>query len=416
MKKLYSLLLAALALAAPAMAAQSAAGSDGKTLADYSGEYAWSYTALGSYGKIPSLTITVTDETTGAATISGLPNNFKINATFDLAAGTLSIPNKQDLGRDSWGANVFYIKTLDENNEEVPGASDAAASVGSISGGTITFPKNDIWAIGDPDKESSGFWLKCHLNVLTLNESADPGKDPDEGWTSLGEATFQDGWVLTIPVNGLDQTDKANWYKVELQQNDANKNIYRLVDPYHGNCPIAEKNPAKNAGYIEFDITDPDHVVFNTKVSAGFSAVEMGLSDTYCYNYTSYIMAKSGCTLQEAVAAIMQEDENYRFSTFKDGVLTVPSWTDGAGNVRNEACCSDSATPANYTWFNHDGTTRANMEAKIFFPAGEEDSIADISAAADGTADVYYDLRGRRIARPNTPGLYIRNHSKILLR
>jgi len=410
MKKLYSIMLSALVIAVPAMAAQSTSGRTDKTLADYSGEYAWSYTALGKYDNIPSLTITVTDESTGAATISGLPNNFKIKATFDLTAGTLSIPNMQDLGRDAWGENIFYIKTLNENNEEVAGASDAAATVGKISGGTITFPRNDIWAIGDPENEQS-FWHKCYLNILTLNESG----YSDEGWTSLGDATFQDGWVLTMPVYGLDQTAAENRYKVELQQNDENKSLYRLVDPYHGNCPVAQYNPVEKVGYIEFDVTDPDHVVFNTKVSAGFSAVEIGLPDTYCYNYTSYVMAKFGYSLQEAVAAIMQEDETYRFSTFKDGVLIVPSWTDGEGNIKNDACCSSSAAPANYTWRKTDGVTFANMEAKIIFPGSEEGSIADINAA-DETSDVYYDLRGRRIARPTAPGLYICNNAKILVR
>ncbi len=402
-------MLSALVLAAPAMAAQSTSGRNDKTLADYSGKYAWSYTALGNYNNIPSLTITVTDESTGAATISGLPNNFKIKATFDLTAETLTIPNMQNLGSDEWGKNIFYIKTFNENNEEVAGASDAAATVGKISGGTITFPRNDIWAIGDPENEQS-FWHKCYLNILTLNEPDDSG----EGWTSLGDATFQDGWVLTMPVNNLDQTAPENQYKVELQQNNENKNIYRLVDPYHGNCPVAKNNPIEKVGYIEFDVTDPDHVVFNTKVSAGLSSVEMGLPDIYCYNYTSYYMAKFGYSLQEAVAAIIQEDENHRFSTFKDGVLIVPSWTDGEGNVKNDACCSSSATPANYTWYKDD-VTIANMEAKIFFPGIEESSIADINAAAE-TPEIYYDLRGRRITRPTAPGLYIRNHTKIFVR
>ncbi len=82
-------------------------------------------------------------------------------------------------------------------------------------------------------------------------------------------------------------------YEVELQQNDADENIYRLVNPYGAGTPVGEINASTRRGYIQFNISDPDHVYFyGTK--AGFSLPEGGISEFYCIDQLTALAATLG--------------------------------------------------------------------------------------------------------------------------
>ncbi|MDE7388475.1 MAG: hypothetical protein K2M97_04400, partial [Muribaculaceae bacterium] len=81
---------------------------------------------------------------------------------------------------------------------------------GTFDGTTLSFPTFDCLTYGDEE----GFWIFDYAIAMTKVIPEDPNKDPNEGWTSLGNATFQDGWLL--PAFSIDQTDSANWYEVEL--------------------------------------------------------------------------------------------------------------------------------------------------------------------------------------------------------
>lgn len=547
-------------------------------MAEYSTVYDLSCSWGLRTGSAPAtLTITVTDEATGAAEVTGLMNSITpLNATIDLDACTVSIPNKQQVGEDADGPVYFYVKAIgDEGLED--GASAAEATVGSIDGSTITFPWDDAWAIGDFDNEGVGFYYLAYNNSLTIHVPEDPNKDPNEGWTSLGMgkykasslaamygastdpvevevfeaneqpgiykfvglwpdmtdngsmivdatdpdfvivpeqptgfvddadgmtyivsvvarylekydketiaaalsdqvitmtdgvisfpedafnyrwpdapadspygtdpesyylgesndggyallpgatvvepdpnegwttlgmATFMDGWVL--PCYGIDQTDSTNWYEVELQQNDDDQNVYRLVDPYHGDSPVASKNHTNSVGYIQFDVTNPERVRFATDVNSGF--VNSQGQKIYCSNTFNWL------SLYFDIYDLTEEDvleelgEDYQFSTFKNGIVTIPSVLGEDGYI-NEACFGISADIEDngYGWID-DNENSINMEAKIFFPG--VDGIRELSPASEKQADVYYNLSGQRIAKPATPGLYIRNNSKVIV-
>ncbi|MDE7388397.1 MAG: hypothetical protein K2M97_03985, partial [Muribaculaceae bacterium] len=196
------------------------------------------------------------------------------------------------------------------------------------------------------------------INVILTN----PNVDPNEGWTSLGNATFQDGWLL--PCFGIDQTDSANWYEVELQQNDATPTTYRLVDPYKGNAPVAEINEAIGHGYIEFSVADPDHVTFST-VNAGFAYAEAAISEMYCRNKLSYYIVNNPTLTSEQIINAL--GNNIPYTTYKDGVVTIGS-TLTDGNYVNDACFGiQDAVNSGYSWTDSDKKT-LNMEARIIFP------------------------------------------------
>ena len=218
-------------------------------IADYEGEYLWSYYGLleGDSGESSaSLHITITDAATGAAEISGWPQGFIVKATFDLAAGTLTIPNKQDLGKDSSGdQNYFYIKGFNTDGTDIAdGASSVAASVGVIDGFAITFPEDDIWAIGDPDNESLGWWKLTYVNKFELDK-----------WTLLGTGSF----IENIIYGAFMAKENTTACDVELYCRDETLSEIKIMDPFH--VLYAENDIDAESPAMILDANDPDNVL-----------------------------------------------------------------------------------------------------------------------------------------------------------
>jgi len=240
--------------------------------------------------------------------------------------------------------------------------------------------------------------------------------DPNEGWKTLGDATLMDGWVTSLFD---DQTDASMWYTVELQQNEKNENLYRLVDPYHNENFIGlQYNQCTGVGYIQFDVTDPEHVVFATDVAAGFGNAELGFSNIYCTNILGMFMAY-GYDIETLVAMLGDE---IPYTTFKDGVISLDRFVSvdpetGAESLESDATFGISPDDAGYGWKEEDGSS-VDMTARIWFPgvtpSYEQDGIREITAE-DG-ADKVYNLRGQRVGKVMTPGIYIINNRKVVVK
>lgn len=374
------------------------APTPGATVADYTGTYDWAYeNLLNGAGPNPELIITVTNTETGAATISGLPQDYVLSATFDLEAGTLTIPNKQDLGPDHNGdANYFYLKGVTSTGNIVEGASDVAATVGTIDGNKITFPTLDIWAIGDYNDETLGYWMMTYRNSFELQ---DPNVDPNEGWTSQGNATLTDGWL--IPCFTTDD-QRTMTYEVELQKKDDAEGVYRLVDPYHGNFPYAMYNTSTKVGYIQFNVSDPDHVTFEA-VPAGFANGQIGVTEFYCLNTLSLLAGAYEMNPAD-VADILGDQIPY--TTYKDGIVTLTS-TEVDGTWNNDACFGIQNDPfGGYGWTSDDNKS-CNMFAKIVFP-GVTDAISNVTVSDSDAPVRYYNLQGVELAMPAAGSVVIR--------
>lgn len=266
----------------------------------------------------------------------------------------------------------------------------------SWSGTGFVFDGDDC--IGLPAGGDSFYFLADEFNLTKIVD--DPNANPNEGWTSVGEATFQDGWVLT--AFGVDQTLAENHYKVELQQNDADQNVYRLVDPYHGNFPLVARNQSTKVGYIQFDVTDPDHVCF-AAVEAGFANSSLRVSKMYCYNALGWAVVYTGKTAAEVVA---QVGEEFDYTTFKDGVVTLASYPNvEKGGFTSDACFGvQGEINGGYGWSDNQ-KLGVNMEAKIWFPTGA--GVEDVTVSEAEGAVEYYNLQGVRLERP-AAGVVIR--------
>lgn len=275
-------------------------------------------------------------------------------------------------------------------------------SVSSITatytGTSIDFDEDD--AIGLLTSDDNYYTFFDFITMTKIID--DPNADPNEGWTSLGNATFVDPWV--IPGFGENPEDYP--WEVELQQNDADKNVYRLVDPYAGsNCPVASLNSSTAThGYIQFNVEDPDHVYFDI-VEAGFANPNLGITELYCYNSLGWAIAYF--SFQYTPSYIVQAlGDDLVYTTFKNGVVTLGSKEAEDGSVMYDACFGIQGNKvACYKWTDKEDNPLA-MLGSITFPGA---AGVDVIEAEDADAQVkYYNLQGVQVAEPVAGQLVIR--------
>lgn len=405
MKKLYTLALAAIvaassASAAPARhthtrhAAKHAAAklapakavAKAATAADIAGNYEFVIFDENTMEYVlPTLTIAA-GSSAGAVTLNidlselGASGSVAVSATYDAETGELTIPAQ------TAGAYTIGTSTWDYNQGDY---SDVESITAEWYGVCFMFTAEDVISISSASDE---LVFGDYLSLAVIES------DSNEGWTSLGNATLEDGWML--PFFEIDQTDPANQYEVELQQNNANANVYRLVNPYKGNSPVAEYNEYPYTGYIEFDVTDPDHVLFTPR-NAGVRIVDEYVVNFYPSNILSMCVYGFDMSVEESIAFIESQDAD--FTTFKDGVVTLPSVLDESTNTWTaDAVFGDQDNP--FGMFCWDDV--ATLETKIIFPAGA--GISNVEADNSNAPVEYYNLQGIRVANPAAGEVYIR--------
>lgn len=218
-------------------------------------------------------------------------------------------------------------------------------------------------------------------------------------WTPIGNATLIDPWVL--PATGVNQEEYP--IPVVLEQNDAVKTLYRLVDPYQ-NPLFSNFNASTSGGYIMFDVSDPDHVAFE-KVDAGFAHTASKITTFYCYNMLTAYALSMGVSPKELLPLLSEEDETIPFTTFKDGVISLGYIIKEDGKIMYDANFGTQTDPNGFNqWQTTSGQT-ANMNGKIIFPdnAGIEGVVVEPSDAPV----TYFNLLGEPVQKPST-GVVIR--------
>ena len=320
--------------------------------------------------------------------------SFTVNATFN--DGNLVIPSGQTVNLTAGVVNVNLYKWNAQGTSFSP-----VESIESVwTGLGFVFDPDCMLALQD----SAGGWYFA-ASAFTFNKC----EADNSTWTNIGEATFADGWIL--PLFGIDQTKPENQYKVAVEQNDSDPNRYRLVNPYRGNCPVAIRNQSNvDPAYIAFNVSDPDHVTFDCQ-DAGFAYYPVGLTDIYPSNSLSTCMGVMDLSLEDAVALI---GSDVSYTTFKNGVVTVPSEA-ANGNYFNDACFGLSTAPfGGYGWSDNNNIS-ANMFCSITLPANSVNGVT----VNDNAPVEYFNLQGVRVAAPSN-GLFIRRQgnsvSKVFIK
>lgn len=290
-------------------------------------------------------------------------------AEYDEAAGTLTF-NREYLGSTTSGYHVYqepFVYNWNTNDLDV----QSIVGTYHATAGTITFESEN--GISWPAyNDQAGTTMAGYFGIYDLESAtkATAGGDDDETWEDMGEATLEDPWVM--PAMEVDHhSDEFKW-TVPLQRNVENPNIYRLVDPYHVG-PMAEENSSTKVGYITFDATDPDHVVF-LPTESGFAIAEAGLTKFYCTNTLGYFVAEYagyGFTASDIVEIYGDE---IPYTTFKDGVITLGYIVDGDEIVYDANFGIQGDINGGYAWQDEAGNP-ADMTGSITFPEPEVETV-----------------------------------------
>lgn len=196
------------------------------------------------------------------------------------------------------------------------------------------------------------------FEVAFSNDNAD--------WTSLGNTDFGDGWILASYLKP-EYTVLDALYPVEIQRNKKDANLYRLIEPWGSNSPLAQfnKNPRKRN--LEFSIGSK--AVFVTPQEAGFTD-EYG-DFTVC-NLEGYLKAANPEASEAAIFAVLEKNGTEATSIVNDEEQGM--------YIEVPACMFDLNNAGElYTWKN-------NPHGYIFMP--------------DATANVKAKVTARNIARP----------------
>ena len=346
------------------------------SIGELNGTYDWSFqNLLEGEGSDPELVITIDDEATGAATISGFPQDFKVKATVDMEKGTVSIANNQDLGADSYGdKNYFYLKPV--NGTSIgKGASTAAATVGNIDGTTITFPTLDVWAIGDPAKEDLGWWMMTYANKLTYQKEK----------VLYGVGTVS-GDMFFSPFVEKEPRD----YTVEVYLNNEQGTELLVKDPLNGLYAALSFEGVSPDMVI--DVTDPDNLL----IPAFSLGIDGGDEDGLYYGM-------SVSANQQDIANTPEESRSKLTKDEKTTVITIPAkglflW------------------PSNTTSLYY-----ANKAAATITIVHEQGGVNDIIADEENNAPVeFFNLQGQRVNNPAAGQLVIRRQgtkvAKVLVK
>ena len=278
---------------------------------------------------------------------------------FDAATNQLTI-SKKYVGRD-WRGRYFFIEPYTVQNSKLVSAPITAQFYPNT--GELKFKPGDylVWIdYEDPEGTMNSYDEGAWYIVEEAKRSGDLEKENPDNWTSIGMATIIDGWVS--PRFGLEQNREENWLTAELYRYNNNDKLYRLKNPF-ANLQINDYEMFSKTGYIEFDVTDPEHVVFN-RIDTGWTCPEIGINKFYCYNILGFYMeefrmAGDNQTVQDFVQFT---NPFIPYTTFKDGIVDLTGFLYG-GEITYDANFGDANYPTGGNiWIGF------NMRSRIYFP------------------------------------------------
>lgn len=257
-----------------------------------------------------------------------------------------------------FGNNVeLLIKNLtgedDSKYVEFEGGSEKEVRLSFEEAGTYT-----LGAVTFDAKGEAQMLDYTTFEVAFSNDNAD--------WTSLGNTDFGDGWILSSYLKP-EYTVLDALYPVEIQRNKKDANLYRLIEPWGSNSPIADFNKKPRKRNLEFSIGSK--AIFITPQEAGFTDED---GDFTVFNFEGYLKAANPEASETAIFALLE----------KNGVEATSIVNDEEQGMYIEvpACMFDLNNAGElYTWKN-------NPHGYIFMP--------------DATTNVKAKVTARNIARP----------------
>lgn len=301
--------------------------------------------------------------------MDGFPN-YEVSITYD---GFLSKPDGsyQALATVVSGEDVATVRAglVFGNNVELliknlTGEDDSKFV--EFEGGTekevrLSFEEAGTYTLGAVTFDAKG---EAQMLDYTTFEVAFSNDNAD--WTSLGNTDFGDGWILSTYLKP-EYTVLDALYPVEIQRNKKDANLYRLIEPWGSNSPLAELNKNPRKRNLEFSIGSK--AIFITPQEAGFTGED---GDFTVFNFEGYLKAANPEASETAIFAVLEKNGTEATSIVNDEEQGM--------YIEVPACMFDLNNAGElYTWKN-------NPHGYIFMP--------------DATANVKAKVTARNIARP----------------
>lgn len=237
-----------------------------------------------------------------------------------------------------------------------------------------------------PASEEGYYWLCGGINSQALEFFEFFASE----WQSVGTAMYEDAWLNPI------MNEHVPAYEVELFQNKLDNNRYLIFDPYGPDSPFGVINDTDDEGYLVFDMTNPNCVLFEPYVFA--YQLDMGneeggssLQDFYNYNAEGYYVIIQGSDIEEVEANMLDRG-------------TEPSYYDkGTVYIYNGLfdMLPDGVPGQGYSW------TTGEMSGYIQFPSGFDPNGVETIVGEENATPVYYNLQGVRVNNPEKGQLLI---------
>lgn len=284
--------------------------------------------------------------------------------------------------------------------------------------GMITFPADCgfAWpAFADNSMADLMGWFGLY-DFLGAMQSGDlePLDEVQEGqWQKIASpAVFCESWFTPLySYEGADMVPSDWPYEVELHQDVTNPNRFRLWKPFTTeNYHLIDTNYSQYEGQIVFDISDPDHVVVEAGMPAGYNDLDNG--EFYVFGMLGWQIFGFGDQYNEAqhkqLIIDFMEEHGQEFDTYDAATRTV--------HVNSAVFDIDKSCGSAYSWrgVNYSHST-------ITLPASlEVGAVNDIAVDSNNAPVEFYNLQGVRVDKAAAGTLVIKKQgdkvSKMIVR
>lgn len=326
----------------------------------------WSYGDL-RVGAMDEQSITITVE--DAMHVAIHIGDWKITALANAALGSLSIPNNQYLGKGPDNDDVyFYLKEFNSDMTNVlPGASSTPAATGIYEDGVVTFPKMQVWALGDPQNEQDGWYALSYINTFKQDK-----------YYYVGIGMINENLIYPSFSPTMDENTAIT--PVEIYKTD--DGLYRLEGVYQATYKVLGASEDNLGPNLILDASNPDNILIDMQ-STGISSPEEGIFYIMSFSwYHANFDPDSELPSNYRITKKTDEDNNVSITFPINSVLLVPS-----------------VSMAIYY---------AGTFPSVLTFTEETGSITDVSVDNNAAPVMYYNLQGQPVANPAAGQLLIK--------
>lgn len=340
-------------------------------------------------------------------------------AEFDAATGRLYLPAQFILfneyyGQDVWFGNWTVYNGTTEDGQ--PGYGMMPAPEGKdfyftltedgIQAGDVDADKWDNHLYSDaeladvcciaccymPKNDAGYFWMCFGIKGPRMSDF----EYIADQWQLLGDADFEDAWLAPLFWAG----EKKPNYNVPLYYDKSNPGRYLLYDPYgyggeEGNPFVYNDINAEpeRIGYIIFDITNPECVVFEPLIYS--VTIDMSdedesyLAPIYCFNAEGYYYYVTNADRDEIIVSFENDGNNVSYLSKRENTVYIYN-----------AFFSIGLNTTPLAW-------NADMEGYIVLTSNYMDGVESVIGEDTDAPAVYYNLQGVRVANPEKGQLLI---------